>query len=203
MKRTKLIVDKSGFTLIELLVVIAIIAVLAGLLFPAVQKALSRGRITAATSNGKGIYQALLAVDIDGNVLPRTSGKEVFTTSTDYFKDAVSNNYLEVSFDFFCAHGLPKAKGMDPDDFAEENNAWCIVADVGDATHATTPVLFTRNLDISKLDDNLSDALTDDAPFGKRGVVVVRKDGSASFIAAKDLEKTFNPAEESNPVLRP
>jgi len=203
MKTTGYVGNKSGFTLIELLVVIAIIAILAGLLFPAVQKALSRGRETATKSNGRGIYQALLAVDIDGEVLPKTTGNEVFENSTDYFKSAVSNNYLEVTFGYFGAHGLPKTKGMDPADFTMDNNAWCMVADIGDSTHATTPVLFTRNLNISSLDENLQGALTDEAPFGKRGVAVVRKDGSASFIKAKDLEKMFNPANMSNPVLRP
>ena len=205
MKNSNAISRTNAFTLIELLVVIAIIAVLAGLLFPAVQKALAKSRQTAAVSNGRGIYQALLADDVEGGTLPRTSGNKTFDSSTDFFRDAVTNRILEVSFDFFAAHGLTKCRGLEPDDFKSDNNAWCLVEDIGDSTHATTPVMFTRNLNIDKLSDEIDfeQALTDDPPFGKLGVAVVRKDGSGAFIPAKDLPKMFNPAKEEKPVLRP
>lgn len=46
---------KSGFTLIELLVVIAIIAILAAILFPVLQSAKERGRMTKCMSNLKNL----------------------------------------------------------------------------------------------------------------------------------------------------
>ncbi|MDR1479944.1 MAG: DUF1559 domain-containing protein [Planctomycetaceae bacterium] len=61
---------KRGFTLIELLVVISIIALLAGLLLPAIQSARESGRRVQCTNNQRNIASALLVYENSTNAFP-------------------------------------------------------------------------------------------------------------------------------------
>jgi prepilin-type N-terminal cleavage/methylation domain-containing protein/prepilin-type processing-associated H-X9-DG protein len=68
---------RSGFTLIELLVVIAIIAILSGLLFPAMGKVQERMRNAVCVSNLKQLHTAAFNFSMaNGGRLPYTASEE-------------------------------------------------------------------------------------------------------------------------------
>lgn len=218
-----------AFTLIELLVVIAIIAILAAILVPAVSDALLRGRMTQVMSNGKNIYTALFAKEMEDAVFMRMApyptlggsmnlSNMVFTTSTEYFKWVVSNGVMNVSFSFFAAPGVVPAQGTNVASFDASgvNNAWCISSGVGESTADGTPLLFTRNLTITAVNDpnvlsggTIGTAMPatfnshDNTPFLDKAMVVVFKGGSALSLRQKDVIENFNKLGATNTVLRP
>lgn len=191
--------------MIELLVVIAIIGLLAGILVPAVSKALTSAAMAQTVSAGKSIYTSAFAGQMD-DVVTGTSYSDWpedgdYSQTYEYFRNLVTNGIMDVAFDFFNARGIPGAKKEA--DFDSDHNAWKMVAGLNQAKDGT-PFIFTRNYKITAVptqegvikDDDLMD--NNGVPFGKDGLVVVMKGGASVALKTKSSlrQEEFNRAGE-------
>ncbi|MEO6845913.1 MAG: prepilin-type N-terminal cleavage/methylation domain-containing protein, partial [Chthoniobacterales bacterium] len=90
--------DKKAFTLIELLIVIGIIAILMGLLFPALQGAINMAKKTAAKNDVTQIAQAVTAFEAEYGYLPASLDTTNGILGTNILGPLTNNNPRGIIF---------------------------------------------------------------------------------------------------------
>ena len=199
----------KGFTLIELLVVIAIIGILAALLFPAIQGALTKAKALKVGNNGRQLYIGLFNASMDLEAIdeppvwPKSEDK--WNSSTEFFVNVITNDIIKsIDFTFFSAPGLtpqPYTKddlksGKSADEL-KKGNAWCITLDVDEDTPATVPLLFTRNINVGSYVTDLNEEeplKKAEKPFGDKLGIIVTKGGAVKVLKGSQMKlKKFNP----------
>jgi prepilin-type N-terminal cleavage/methylation domain-containing protein len=214
----------DGFTLIELLVVVAIIGILAALLFPAIEGALTKAKALRVGNNGRQVHLSVFDENLSLDQLdlpliwpvenpdPAEGYTAEFVTacssSSEYLHYLYSQGIIKgIDLSFFASPGVTPASGTDTNTLNALNNAWCVTLDIDDDTPAGTPFLFTKNFNISGTIDMMDETepllSTKGMPFKGKVGVVVTKGGRVRILQEKFLKDEKNDPRIGKELFNP
>ncbi len=104
----------GGFTLIELLVVIAIIAILAGLLFPAIKGAMLKAKISQAKTDCNSIANAIRQYQTEYGKWPIPDSDEGVSGDTAYSEATTTKQYEIINVLRAIASGINANNALNP-----------------------------------------------------------------------------------------
>jgi hypothetical protein len=214
---------KAGMTLLEVLVVVIGLLVFVALCSPRLPTGASdSAKRTRMLSNGRGIYQSILAAQLEDSGSDRQElwpiGENTLPekTSTAYFHRLMHQELIHQDYSLYAAPGVSIARSLD--EFTAQHNAWSVVTGVKFEREAKAdPFLISRNLNESALVDWAEDEGRDLANIGHRGVqsefltpfddhclVVIRIGGGGEVIPKNHFYwRNLNPSSLKNPILNP
>ena len=135
-----------GFTLVELLVVIGIIAILAALLFPAINGAMLNGKVTNVASNGRQFAIALYALNADREAAYKALiFPEVADTTSHGAFARIGVEMPAITPAMFSGPGFTTLTSTNWALFTASNNVWC-ASTLTDNSPNAAPLLVTRNV---------------------------------------------------------
>ena len=187
----------QAFTLIELLVVISIIAILASLAIPAITSALNRGQISTSVNNLRQLHAVALQMNLDSittgdtNIgwpgdLPSKTWAGLVTNAVPHFMK--TNDMIKM----LSAPGLTIPANADLSSLqpgVKENGRAVILYQVSATNNGNTVLFSTSNFTNSAQGGTTLDPNA--LPFGDKGFVVVRMDGSVNSLQPRQVGSSF------------
>jgi prepilin-type N-terminal cleavage/methylation domain-containing protein len=178
--------SKKAFTLLELLVVIGIIAILAGLLTPALKTAMQNGKMTSAMNNARQIGMALrmFANDNDGNYPQNTNSYgENINTSNDAFRSLIPT-YLDTEKVFALAgsKAAPSADNKMQDAahiLQPGENYWSFISGLNASADSNWPLIVDSDNGSGYY---VTEPNTMGGMWGGTKAIVINTDGSSHII---------------------